>query len=156
VRQPVRVDGVHAGAPATAAVGGVQLVGDGEGLHEAVGLWLTAAPARGRQNDWSILRLLIVSLRENKIIDKPQSLLDLAWLDRMIVYVETGLTPLLASIALRAGAGLEADPLRDLLAHMERHLNLLYRNRELLLKRSEPRSEWPVTARPMSAATVAS
>ena len=49
------------------------------------------------------------------MIDKPQSLLGLAWLDRMIVHVETGLTPLLASIALRAGAGLEADPLCDLL-----------------------------------------
>ena len=51
VRQAVRVDGVDAGPAAVLAVRGVQLVGDGEGLHEAVGLWLTAAPARGRQND---------------------------------------------------------------------------------------------------------
>jgi hypothetical protein len=89
------------------------------------------------------------------MVGTPQLLSDLAWLDRMIVHVETSLTPLLASITLRAGAGLEVDSLRDLLARLRRHLNLLYRNRKLLLERSELQSSWPVPARPMSAATAA-
>jgi hypothetical protein len=61
-------------------------------------------------------------------------------LDRMIVQVETSLAPLLASIDLRARAGRETAPLHDLLAHTERHLAVLYRHRELLLRQLEPRS----------------
>jgi hypothetical protein len=55
-------------------------------------------------------------------------------LDRMIVEVETSLTPLLASIDLSAQAGRETARLRDLLTCLEWHLAVLYRSRELLLR----------------------
>ena len=58
----------------------------------------------------------------------------LARLDGMIVRAETSLTPPRASVDPRAGAGLETGPVSDLLASMERHLELLHRNRKLLLR----------------------
>jgi hypothetical protein len=61
-----------------------------------------------------------------------------ARLDRMIVEVETSLTPLLVSIDLSARAGRETARMRNLLACLERHLTLLYRNREVLLRQPEP------------------
>src|SRR3954453_2239212 len=87
-------------------------------------------PSLGRQSGSPTIGFTVMA--EESAMTGMLPLPSPAWLDRMIVTVETSLTSLLASIDLRAQMGRDVASWRNMLASQERHLPLLYRSRGLL------------------------